>query len=513
MILLNPNMLFLLRHRLLLILLLPGMLMLSLSSCSNQKSAGGTTVETTNGFAGVVMADTGDGLQPVSGAQIIVTAAQRLGGSASYTTTTDTDGRWQLEDLPEMDYTIISRSNTRATILQSIRPDEESISLELEKTATLTLDISAMPLKPGDTLGLAGTDVFVVLQQADIERVTIQLQELPPGVYTNWIIAGSENSQNFLLDTLEAEPEAQLESKPLWPYRGTIELQSAEIPDTLSTVYGLALKIKLQAEELGDWNQNGLFCVLEGSDADMSAPRAAYYTSWADSSGVELWIQTDSISPDNARDWTLFWNTENCSTDEDAVFPGASNTHWHLQEKEFSGSNFEELGLMSDLDFLPDSLLITVTAKPDQGQEEAELISMGNSVGIRLASRNDSLFTYSYSAFSGPNEWNILSSGEETDSGWKIFHLLADPARNRLEIYTNGQLISAAWDTVNPIDYSREGNNIIVGRHALEEKNFLKGLVDEVQIYNSPKSAEWIFLQSLNLIPENNQLLVFTPEP
>lgn len=214
----------------------------SLLACGGKERAGGTTVETTNGIAGVVEQDG----NPQKGVRVLVVAEAYLPKAgefeSAYLTYTDRQGRFSFPLPPKGRYRIIARDTlsgqTALTEAMVENSGSNEISIQLQPSGTLQFPLQGLTMKVGDYVALPGSDVVQSLTDVDLQKGKMTLTGIPAGKYGGlfWT-STSENNPPFALVAesiaLKADEKRELPQSIL--DRQSIEVQlSGILFDSLS---------------------------------------------------------------------------------------------------------------------------------------------------------------------------------------------------------------------------------------------------------------------------------------
>jgi glucose/arabinose dehydrogenase len=136
----------------------------------------------------------------------------------------------------------------------------------------------------------------------------------------------------------------------------------------------------------------------------------------------------------------------------------------------------------------------------------AEIMSMGNNWILRLLP-NGALYLIYYSG----GTWHDVSTDANLVDGlWH--HIAATRTTAALKLYVDGTLRAEVADAA-PIDYAW-GNDFIVGRHGTGEDTYtFNGTIDEVRIWNTPRSDADVAKYHSTTLPATGQtgLLAYWP--
>lgn len=152
--------------------------------------AGGTTVETTNGIAGVVHYEN----KPVANARVLlmdqnhVPTGDPLLDPEIQVAITDTKGHYQFDRLPLKTWRLLVRDT--ANIYAAITEIQDSISydtIQLLTPGTLQISTQHLQLQRGDLIALQGSDLFMIIDSSMLTSAFVQLTQIPSGTYAGLI--------------------------------------------------------------------------------------------------------------------------------------------------------------------------------------------------------------------------------------------------------------------------------------------------------------------------------------
>lgn len=174
-----------------------------LFGCSGKEHAGGTTVETTNGIAGVVQVDG----KPAPGIRIVVISDSYIPSQGAaqgrFVTKSDESGHFEFPLPPQGNYRIIARDSlTENTAMkETLVRDSLSyeVSLELKASGKIRLPLQNVALKVGDWLSLQGSDLARQVTVKDLQDSVFVLSGVPAGTYQG-IYWTSSASAHFIVD-------------------------------------------------------------------------------------------------------------------------------------------------------------------------------------------------------------------------------------------------------------------------------------------------------------------------
>lgn len=492
-----------------------------LLACGNANNAGGKTVETTNGIAGIVH------YQGVPAARVqvfllpanYVPSQDPLLDSGVIISLTDDQGRYSFEDLAPGAYNVLARKPQQnlAGIQQNLVVAEETGILnldftDLERTGSLVLSLRRLPVSTGDLFFLPGTDVFARVQISDLQSGVLVLDGLPPSTYGNLVLLAVQDSLETSLDlgsagSIETGSLVELDPLSYWPYSLRVELRTAEF-QLDNQLPQFPLRIALDESRLNmdsvasENNARGrwpVFCVIDGQNRILPYHIARWNTQ--EKQG-ELWILLDTLRVSTVDTITVVWNRPAIcgSTDSAAVFSRADQYGLvaHLQDIVFDGStSIPHEGMLGQ----PQALTLTAEVVPDSGWLGGEVVSVGDHFGFRVDGLPEQLGFYAYYSLAGPSNWAIISGHQRgVYPIATIVSLVVDPGGARFELYINGRL-HHAYDTtqVFPLTWDKLGTNVVIGKHPTRNEGFFRGRMGTIILSPSALSASWIMARDRTL--------------
>lgn len=293
----------------------------SLLACGGKERAGGTTVETTNGIAGVVEQDG----EPQKGVRVLVVAEAYLPKAgefeSAYLTYTDREGRFSFPLPPQGRYRIIARDTLsgQTALIETMVENSGSndISMQLQPSGTLQFPLQGLTMKVGDNVALPGSDVVQSLTEVDLQNGKMTLTGIPAGKYGGlfWTSTSEENPPFALVAepiALQADENRELSQSVVDPHEIDVTL-SGVLFDSLSegiyfpTMLGNPSSLVLEAKVRPSVGLLGGEVVSLGNhvgfriDANDSMVAVYAYSSFA--GPTEWMVLSGDIRRTNPEDW------------------------------------------------------------------------------------------------------------------------------------------------------------------------------------------------------------------
>ncbi|WP_075086540.1 tandem-95 repeat protein [Mariniblastus fucicola] len=138
----------------------------------------------------------------------------------------------------------------------------------------------------------------------------------------------------------------------------------------------------------------------------------------------------------------------------------------------------------------PPSLTLAAWINVDAGATDAEIISLGNNVGIRAENQLDSTgLTLFYS--NGTDFSSVTTEEAIAGTGWRHVAVTFDDATDTQQIYLDGALVASGNDA-SSIAYD-QGSTTVIGGHGDDSSAYdFAGQIDDARIYSRALAAEEI---------------------
>ncbi|NLB64440.1 MAG: hypothetical protein GX801_10115 [Fibrobacter sp.] len=366
-------------------------LFLLLMSCGKGEKTAGRTVETTNGFAGIVK----HASLPVAYAHVEIFADNDFSGVAWAETTTDSEGYFEFTQIPQGKYRLIAtHKDFKGQINPTVSEEIQDIDISVDKTTTILLKTKDLPIENGMRVGLPGTKIWQDIDSTNLEQSEVILEGIPLGTWESLLYGypHSQAMQNLLREPLQITPET---------------------PDTI---------------------------VIE--------------------------------------------------------MPSNLIAHWQ-GEHDFDSAE----GILIDIPSLldkPQSITLHASITAEIGTA-MEITSLGNNVGLRSDVNDSTISFYAYYSYDAPNAWHILGGQMSYMPGTPLnVTLVVDPGEENFSLYLNGKIMVQATPS-EAIAYNKRGQQLSIGRHALDEDFNFSGTINSVSWWNTALSEQQIQELSQNI--------------
>lgn len=132
----------------------------------------------------------------------------------------------------------------------------------------------------------------------------------------------------------------------------------------------------------------------------------------------------------------------------------------------------------------------------------SEVLSAGNNWSARVTPDGNVQFS-----FNSNYTWQILRTSNVNVKDGLWHHIAVSRTGNAMKIYVDGE-IKAQNENVNPIHYVY-GGDFVVGRHGDGDDHFnFNGAIDEVRVWNAPRTDEQIAQYHSSTLPKDSANLV-----
>lgn len=524
--------------------------------CSSSQTAGGGTIETTNGVVGSLrnQDDT-----PACGVVVELFSSDYdpVADDASdgkYSDTTDAKGNFRFRRLGSGLYNIVARDRALATCFLaadiSVGGDTVTTLSEgtLEMPGVVTADFSVSPFPDKGYLYIPGTDIFSYIGNDG----TAFMGNVPAGVFSE-IIFNSDSLQqrNILREEVTVLPQSTVTiANPLWKHSRSIVLNTSATGAAVSgDVYGFAVLLRFNTDNF-DFSE----AAQDGSD--MLFLRNGYplpfeIERWdAVLQHAELWVKVDTIfGDDSVQSIDMYWgNSGAMNSSSSSVFDVADGFEgvWHLGEAEdglvrdatengYDGVTSPQsqgpqpaqgvIGRCREFDGVDDFITMPNTASgrldfPESGTYTVsawvKIDSFGNASHCIVSKGYEQYYLRSTYVTSIPGEplwefvefsesakWQVSSSPAKKDGLWTLLTGVRQGGRQFL--YCNGDLADSTFDSWVNGESRFTGNDLTIGRF-MEEVTLplaegychFRGKIDEVRISARAPSPDWIRLCYMN---------------
>jgi len=525
--------------------------------CSSSQTAGGGTIETTNGVVGSLrnQDDT-----PACGVVVELFSSDYdpVADDASdgkHSDTTDAKGNFRFRSLGAGLYNIVARDSSLSTcfLAADICVDTGSVTTlsegTLEMPGVVAADFSVAPFPDNGYVYIPGTDIFSYIGSDG----TVCLDNVPAGVFSD-IVFNSDSlpQRNILREEVTVLPQGTVTiANPLWKHSCSIVLNTSATGAAVSgDVHGFPVLLRLDAvnfdfsEAAQDGSdmlflRNGHSLPFEIERWDVALQRA------------ELWVKVDTVfGDDSVQSIDMYWGNSGAAngSSSSSVFDVAEGFEgvWHLGEAadgqvrdatangyygvpspQSEGPQPAEgvVGACREFDGVDDFITMPNTASgrldfPESGTYTVSAwvkIDSFNNASHCIVSKGFEQYylrsTYvtsipgeplwEFVEFSESAKWQVSSSPAEESGLWAFLAGVRQGGRQFL--YCNGVLADSTFNSwVN--DASRfTGNDLTIGRF-MEEVSLplvegychFRGKMDEVRISSQAKGPDWIRLCYMN---------------
>lgn len=528
-----------------------------LARCTDMIAGAGT--ETTNGIVGSVVDEKGVPLE-----NVVVKLLQsdynpvNLKNDTIITATTDANGKFSFSKLDTGHYHVIARhqNSMLCGTLSDVNVNEKSSIVELDKfhllkPATIHIDFSESLLKSGYCY-FPGTDI---ISQMDSLKMVI-LENIPSGKYDSLMLV-SDSTRNALYRNVSVAPNQVISIvNPEWAFSKKLLINTTTVSSALYDV-PLLLRLDDLGENFFQATRGGVdFSVVSMKNAKI--PHEIEF--WNDSqNSAAIWIRIDTLNASNESQYvTILWgnnaNLKSKSSSKNSVFDTTSGFMgvWHLSDipgeeivdatqNHYNGISPDTSRVVSGkgvigncFEFDGERSYITMpgtaSGKINFGQNDHFTIStwvyineLDDLSHVIVSKGNTQYFLwytpihlsstlFEFANFRDQSGWD-LSVSKATCGKW--VHLVGVRDSLSQKLYIDGECVDTLIDFT--AEFSRyDQSDLIVGRFSqnmgLPNGNdglcFFKGKIDEIQISNVARTAEWIKFTYLNQC-ENSKSITF----
>jgi len=512
-------------------------------SCT--KDIAGAGSETTNGITGVVRDSSGNAVA-ASVVKLVSVDFNRTGGDTiaeAFCDTTGEDGVYRFAHVMSGTYNIIMRGPERSTVckLDSISFGEND-SLLVAPSATLgpagsirvVLDKQYSGGKP--VIYVPGTDLRSVAT-----GTVAELDGVPAGTISSLCIAEGNGGYATVRSDVEVDGGSTVTIvNPSWPHVGALEINTTSTGAALhSPLYRFPVLLRLSND---DFN----FSEAQSDGSDLRFTRndtveVPYEVAlWDVTNGsAEIWLLIDTLKPDTVSVYTMYWGNESAPGQSDGkpVFDTTDGFAgvWHLEGGDadtvrdatvngydgvimksgsvtftdgaigggcrFNGTDgyIQMPGTASGSLSFPENGSYTVSAwvHVDQADDRSRVVlSKGNyQYFIFYTSIHTGTPVWEFSEYESGKGWDLSASDVESD-GWHLVTGVRNDTRQLL--YYDGMLADSTGFTFDALVASNHTYDLVLGRFLQDfggnDYCFFNGIIDEVTISGTVRSADWIRL-------------------
>jgi hypothetical protein len=256
---------------------------------------------------------------------------------------------------------------------------------------------------------------------------------------------------------------------------------------------------------------------------------------------AEVWVRVDTIrGNDSTQSIMMYWGNPNASNGWNgaAVFDTAAGFAgvWHLSQgcddatgnrhDGATGCSTDTAGIIgyckkfthsdsiviAGLLGAPQSLTLSAWAQLDSTPGiGGDIISIGDAAFIRMDYPANNIGTGGAVHLSDQDTvFAHVGSGKYLkQTGWHFITMTHSEATYVTTVYIDGVIAGIRTDLNKPINYNGLGQNTYIGKHGNGKTGFeFFGRIDEIRVYRTAISADWIKLSFMNQ-REDNRLIVF----
>lgn len=532
------------RHHFMLLALLGSLFVVA---CTDSRTAGGNSAETGNPeIAGVLTFADG---RPARAARVhcVPRGFDPLTDSleAFRSTTSDSVGAFQLDSLPAGSCALeaVHDSSGMRMLLPALVLDSgERVVATGVLSAPVSLRIGTGNLPEG-TAGHVVVHGTTIAKPVVVKFSSVFVDSLPVGVLDSVFFVGADKIPMLLATNVELPSGTTVQvSAPPVRYDLTLPVPTgAKGISLVDTLFGFPLLIRLDSSRADARfiSASTPLQIFIGSDSTRLLPFRM--VRW-DRSGADVWVRLDTLLPGNDQQFlTLRWDAAAKPTAVSGL-PFASSDHfvsaWHFDEgsqyvmdagslgfdgRPFAVSSQKAIvgqGLWFDGSKSYVSIPGTVTGPLDITTSD----TMTFSLWARLDAPNTSRFVFGkggyqfHFKYQHPANWLYESRDDASLTGRSMittsFDTIADSgvwqfltvvqSGSAISIYRDGSLISSDWTASNSSGTKDRAFTFEIGRFLKSDDTYGQvfwGVLDEMQVSNTARSAQWIRAAWLNQRP------------
>ncbi len=467
--------------------------------------------------------------------------------------TTDSEGQYSFRNVAPGVYNILAiqlKQRTR-TLITGVKADSGTITAPsgiLHEPGAIRW-LLLQPAQDNGYLIIPGTDIAVFAPAGSNE---ITIDSVPAGLIPELRYRILNDTVMVSVKNIEVNPvRTTIVSNPLWRYNRRVYLNTTNKgADVAKGVVGFPVLIRLTAERF-DFTQ----AKSDGSDLRfMSAQGRALpheIELWdAEKRIAAVWVKVDTVKGNDSTQFiVMHWGNSNAgsSSDGSAVFDTGTGFAgvWHLNEKgnetaldatanRFSGTAFNmindptplgTIGYCRKFDGKSGYIRMdnTANSKLNFGQDDYFTVSAWVyadslddeyrtilSKGYRQYFLQLTIFPeknmWQFSVFREQDHWN-MSHTKATEKQW--VYITGIRCGTTQYLYCNGELkganavftqplIADSLKTRNTSDDFTIGRFLTEAEFPIKGPCYFKGMIDEVRVCGTARSAEWIKLCYMN---------------
>lgn len=475
-----------------------------LDACGSNEQAGGTTVETTNGLAGVI-----EGMDAQTRVEVLLIDMDVLPGRDSAAVvqrfTVSADGGFRFAGVAAGRYRVLARAGGTglAALSEALAPGLDSVRLALVPTGSALLSLQGAPLRAGSVVALPGTDVYAVVDSAALAQGVLRVPGLPAGSYERWALVGGEANAAALdlpasAMTVVSGAAVSLSLEQMWPWERAVLLNTGAA-GLANAVTGLAVRLPLAWDSLTQalLGDSVRLCVSNSAGTLLPYALGAWDTTGGER---EIWVNGGAMARADSTQWTLLADpTHACPAPDSATVFSAQEGYvavWQGGRAPFDGAT--DARSLGDVAGEPQAYTLSAEVMLDSALKGGEVLSIGNAVGFRMDHLDSVAALYGYASYAGASNWKVISGYTPLgDSTWIRVDLVVDAGAQRFEVYFDGALHYASTEVPATLTYDKIGKAIVIGRHASGSGGLFQGRMGMVSVATVARSADWISLAAL----------------
>jgi hypothetical protein len=459
--------------------------------------------------------------------------------------TTDSLGGYLFNTVPAGDYTILAEHlvSNKKLLITDITIDSVDTEAMGSDTLRYTGGIAIERTETADTVNsyvyIPGTTFFT---RSSTHAVLggIPSGRIPSVCYTD----RTDTVKNHVIMTgvmVASRDTVLLADYHSWSYSRPILLNTsaagADVPNNV-TDFPVLVRLTSARFDFSQAKEHGedlRFMKMNGTPLPYEIERWDPVTERA-----EVWVNVDTVRGNNStQSITMYWGNPDAydRSNGAAVFDTAENLTavWHLNQnsadatahrhngsagsaadtvgmiglcKKFNGSDSIKIaGLLGSLPSITLSAWAQLDSTPPNGG--SEILSIGDAALIRMDYAINKIGTGGAYHVSD-SIFNHTASGKFLkQTGWHFISFSFDVSSYTSSVYIDGLKTSSRFDPNVPINYKNVGQNTYIGKHGNAKPGFdFFGRIDEVRVFRSPMTAEYIKLCFMNQ-REDDRLIVF----
>jgi hypothetical protein len=461
--------------------------------------------------------------------------APGMAGTVLRDAVTDEDGRFSVDSIDTGTYTIEINDgeHNAALIRRTFSRAGSKVDLGvafLEATGTIT-----------GSAGVSVTGNDRIARVFGLQRTAVvdpaggyELSDIPQGVFRLQIAGANDPALPETVDSVVVGAGTSVAAPPVgWQFSRKLFVNTtASGANVNGTVTGFPVLVRLSGGTF-DFNeaQSGgndvRFAKTDGTLLPFSIGR------WERIAGTaEIWVKMDTIyGNDSAHCLVMLWgNSAAVSASSNTAVFGADNGFagvWHLDAdcRDVSGNghngtnygavdvpgiigsakqfNGEDSIKITGLLGTPANVTLSAWIKTDSTISSGQdIVTIGDAAFIRADETVSGYGTGGYAhryTRNGDTSFTKVTSGLNiAKTGWRFVAFSFDNLTQTHILYIDGLPVRVD-NSAYAVDYSGVGNNTFIGMHGNGKKSYaMRGMVDEVRVCKTARSADWIRLCYMN---------------